>query len=99
MVTEEGSKGAESGMELVSHVGEIISELTHTIQVADDATRYIVSSTQQQSSGMDQLTAAVTQIQQASAQAMASIKQTEVQIKELTLMTDQLNKTAAGQVG
>ncbi len=95
MVTEEGSKGAESGMVLVELAGEAIRDLTGTIEVASQAAAQIAASTHQQTNGMDQLASAMGQIQQASAQTAASTAQTEQSVHDLIEMARQLEEAAA----
>src|ERR1043165_1911381 len=72
MVTEEGSKGADSGMQLVERAGEAIRELAMTIEEAAQAAIQIAGSTHQQTNGMDQLASAMSSIKQATAQTAAS---------------------------
>ncbi len=77
MVTEEGSKSAQRGMELVSHAGEAIRDLAATIEEAAQAARHIASITYQQTTSMRQLATAMQSIKQASAQTTVSIEQIE----------------------
>lgn len=95
MVTEEGSKGAESGMGMAQRAGESIRELATTIEEAAQAAMQIAASTNQQSNGMDQLASAMTQIQQATAQTAASARQTEQSIRELNEMAKRLELAAS----
>src|SRR5262249_23175477 len=62
MVTEEGSKGAERGIELVNRAGEAIRDLAATLEEATQAAVQIAASTHQQTNGMSQLAAAMRQI-------------------------------------
>jgi hypothetical protein len=94
MVTEEGSKGAASGMTLVEQAGAAIAELAATLDVAAQAATQIAASTHQQSNGMAQLAAAMGQIKQASAQAAVSARQTEVSVRDLLDMARDLEQTA-----
>ncbi len=74
MVTEEGSKGAQLGMELASQAGVAIRDLAAIIEEAARVAVQIAASTHQQTNAMDQLLAAMKSIKQASAQTTASIK-------------------------
>ena len=74
MVTEEGSKGAQSGMKLAGRAGELIRELAATVEEAARVAIQIAASTRQQANAMDQLVAAMQSIKQASAQTTISIK-------------------------
>jgi methyl-accepting chemotaxis protein len=94
-VTEEGSQGAKNGMQLVEHAGNVIQELTATIESAAQAAQQIVASSQQQFNGMEQLKSAMLQIRQASDQTTASMEQAARSIQDLTKMADQLSDTAA----
>jgi len=95
MVTEEGSKGAESGMTMAQRAGEAIRELAATIEEAAQAAVQIAASTHQQTNGMDQLASAMNQIKQATAQTAASARQTEQSVHDLTEMARRLELAAA----
>lgn len=95
MVTEEGSKGAEQGMSLVTSAGESIRELASTIEVAAQAAVQIAASTHQQTNGMDQLNSAMLQIKQATTQTAATTRQTEQSLHDLTEMARRLEEAAA----
>jgi methyl-accepting chemotaxis protein len=95
MVTEEGSKGAERGMELVIRAGEAIRDLAATLQEATQAAVQIAASTHQQTNGMNQLASAMQQIKQASMQTSASSRQTEQSARDLTQTSRQLDQAVA----
>ncbi len=95
MVTEEGSKGADSGLSLVERAGEAIHDLAQTIEEAAQAALQIAASTHQQTSGMDQLASAMSSIKQASAQTAASTRQTERSARDLHDMAYQMEKAVA----
>jgi PAS domain S-box-containing protein len=94
MVTEEGSKGAESGMSLVERAGGSIRELAATIEEASQAAAQIAASTHQQTNGMDQLAAAMAQIRQVAAQSAESSRQAERSVRKLLEVAQQLGKVA-----
>lgn len=75
MVTEEGSKGAQAGMELASRAGMAIRDLAATIEEASLVAIQIAASTHQQTNAMDQLVAAMKSIKQASTRTTVSIKE------------------------
>jgi methyl-accepting chemotaxis protein len=77
MATEQGSKAVEAGMKLSGEVGESIRALADSIEEAARAATQIAASAQQQLAGMDQVTLAMQNIEQASAQNVTSTKQTE----------------------
>jgi methyl-accepting chemotaxis protein len=90
MVTEEGSKGADTGVSLVERAGNAIRELAAILEEAAQSSTQIAASTHQQANGMDQLVAAMAQIQQASTQAAASTTQTEQSVHNIVKMVEQL---------
>jgi methyl-accepting chemotaxis protein len=94
MVTEAGSKGAESGMELVEQAGHAIRDLAATIAGAAQAATQIAASTQQQTSGMEQLSAAMLHIRTAATQTSASTRQMERSVQDLIDMAEQLGQAA-----
>jgi methyl-accepting chemotaxis protein len=83
MATEQGSKAVEAGMKLSGEVGESIRALAHSIEEAARAATQIAASAQQQLVGIDQVALAMQNIQQASAQNVASTKQTESAAQKL----------------
>jgi methyl-accepting chemotaxis protein len=95
MVTEEGSKGAESGMLLVERAGDAIKELARTIGEASQAAVQIAASTNQQTNGMDQLAAAMSSIKQATAQTAVSTRQAERSAQDLNEMAQQMQRAVA----
>ncbi len=95
MVTEEGSKGADSGMALVERAGDSIRELAATIEEAAQASTQIAASTHQQTNGMDQLATAITAIKQATAQTAASTRQAERSAQDLNTMARQMEQAVA----
>ncbi len=92
MVTEEGSKGAARGVELVGRAGEAIAQLAETIEGAAQSSTQIAASTHQQRNGMEQLAAAMAAIRQASEEAAASTRQTEGAARNLNAMSRQMEK-------
>jgi methyl-accepting chemotaxis protein len=95
MVTEEGSKGAETGMVLVERAGVSIRDLATTIEEAAQAASQIAASTYQQSNGMDQLVAAIAAISQATSQTAASTRQAELSAQELNDMAHEMQQAVA----
>jgi methyl-accepting chemotaxis protein len=96
MVTEEGSKGAESGMNLVERAGESIRELAATIEEAAQAAIQIAASTRQQTNGMEQLATAMVAIKQSTAQTAASTRQAERSAQDLNDMSRRMEQLVAG---
>jgi methyl-accepting chemotaxis protein len=92
MVTEEGTKGAESGMSLVERAGEAIRELAATIEEAAQSAMQIAASTHQQINGIEQLATAMQSIKQATTQTAASTRQAELSAKDLNEMAQQMEQ-------
>jgi DNA-binding LacI/PurR family transcriptional regulator len=75
MITKEGSKSAQDGVELASRAGEAIRDLSATIEKAAQAATHIASTTYQQTTGMNRLAEAMQAIKQASTQTTMSTQQ------------------------
>jgi methyl-accepting chemotaxis protein len=95
MVTEEGNKGAESGMLMAQKAGEAIRNLSNVIEEAAQAASLIAASTSQQTNGIDQLATTMSQIQQATTQTAVSARQTEQSIRELNELSHRLQAAAS----
>ncbi|HLY27685.1 MAG TPA: methyl-accepting chemotaxis protein [Aggregatilineales bacterium] len=95
MVTEEGTKGAESGMSLVERAGEAIRELAATIEEAAQSAMQIAASTHQQINGIEQLASAMQSIKQATTQTAASTRQAERSAKDLNDMAKQMEQAVS----
>lgn len=83
IATEQGSKVVEDGVKRSNEASESILSLAASIDESAQAAVQIMSSAQQQLVGMDQVAAAMQNINQASMQNVASTKQAEVAAKDL----------------
>ncbi len=83
MVTEQGTKGVDSGMTLVERAGEAIRELAGTIEEASNAAIQIAASTRQQTVGVDQLSEAMQNIRDMTATNLSSTMRVERAAREL----------------
>jgi len=83
MVTEEGSKGVDSGQVRVNRAGDSINELAKAIEDAAMAAMQIAASTRQQTIGMDQLTNAMRTIKHATTETVTSTMQVEASVMRL----------------
>ena len=83
MATEQGSKAVEAGVKQSAQAGEAIRALTESSEEASQAATQIVSSSQQQTVGMDQIGVAMENINQASVQTAASMRQAEIAAQNL----------------
>lgn len=93
MAAEQGSKAVEACIKLSSQAGEAIRVLSESSQEAVQATTQIVASSQQQVIGMDQIGMAMENINQASAQTAASMRQSETAAKNLNDLGKNLKET------
>lgn len=92
MATEQGSKAVEGGVKLSGEAGESIRLLTESVAEAAQAATQIAASAQQQLAGMDQVTLAMQNINQASAQNVASTRQAEAAAQNLHELGQKLKK-------
>jgi methyl-accepting chemotaxis protein len=96
MVTEEGSKGVDTGQKLVNKAGDSIRELAKAIEDAAMAALQIAASTRQQTIGMDQLTQAMRTIKHATTETVSSTMQVEASIRRLREAADRVNEVLSG---
>ena len=90
MVTEEGTKHVDSGLEKAESAGDTIKTLAGSINEASEAAQQIVASVEQQAAGMDQIAAAMTNINQSTSQSLVSTKQTEEATQKMVDLGDRL---------
>ncbi|HVJ17906.1 MAG TPA: methyl-accepting chemotaxis protein [Polyangiaceae bacterium] len=95
MVTEEGSKRVDRGVGLIETAGQIVAELVETIKGSSRFAKQIAAASQQQASGIEQVSSAMTGIDQSSRQNLAAVKQTEAASQTLADVTQELSKTTA----
>lgn len=96
MVTEEGSKGVDSGQQQVNAAGESIKELSKAIEDAALAAMQIAASTRQQTIGMDQLTNAMRTIKHATTETVSSTMQVEASVQRLRDAATRVNDVLSG---
>lgn len=75
LATEQGTKGAEDGAKQVDKAGQAIHELAQRIQHAAEAGQQILASSGQQGVGMDQIAAAMSNINQTVTETAAGTRQ------------------------
>lgn len=92
MVTEEGTKRADSGVSLVRQTGETIRAINEYIQHVTQAAQQIASSTNEQLAGIGQIVIAMENINQASSQSEAGTHQVEQAAQSLNALASQLNQ-------
>jgi len=95
MATEQGSKAVEAGVKQSAQAGESVQKLAESIAEATQAATQIAASSQQQIAGMDQVALAMENIKQASAQNVASTKQTETAAQNMHELGQKLKELVA----
>jgi len=88
MVTEEGSKRVERGIELVSSAGEVIFQLSSTIEEAARIAEQIAASTGQQAAGVKQISASMGDITRFSDQSVKAIQQIDTSASQLASLSE-----------
>jgi methyl-accepting chemotaxis protein len=99
MAAEQGVKTSEAGAGIAAKAGEAIRVLAESLTESAQAAQQIVVSAQQQAAGMDQVALAIQNIQQASAQNMASTRQVERAAQDLNELARRLTALVAGNAG
>lgn len=93
MATEEGSKQVEEGMRLATHTGAAIEQLWHVIDESAQTALQLVAGGRQQASGMEQIAQAMSNINQATLQSLASTRQAEMTAQNLSQLAKRLTTT------
>lgn len=92
LATEQGSKAVETGVRQSGAAGEAIRQLAAAIEESSNATLQIVTSTQEQAIGMDQIAIAVQSINQASSQNLEGSRQIEAAARNLYELNQKLQQ-------
>ncbi len=95
LVTEEGSKGVEVGSKLALQAGQVIHRIAGEVESGAQANIQIAAAAQQQTAGMAQIGQAMSAIQQATAQALASTRQAERAAQDLHTLARSLQQAIA----
>jgi methyl-accepting chemotaxis protein len=96
MAAEQGVKASEAGEAVTSEAGDAIRTLGDRLTHAAQAAQQIVVSAQEQMTGMDQVSYAMRNIQEASTQGMASTRQVEQAARDLNELSVRLEELVAG---
>ncbi|MFP4475507.1 MAG: methyl-accepting chemotaxis protein [Desulfatibacillaceae bacterium] len=91
MVTEEGIKRVDAGVQLSQNTGESIRSINDRVQKAMLATQQIAVSTNEQLVGMDQILSAMESITQAANQTEVGTRQVEEAAQQLSDLATQLS--------
>src|SRR5215213_1566742 len=92
LVTEEGTKGVEVGGKLAGQAGQVIHRIAAEVESGAQASVQIAAAAQQQTAGMVQSGQAMTSIQQATTQALASSRQAERAGQDLHSLAQSLQR-------
>ena len=92
LATEQGSKAVESGVRQSGAAGDAIRLLATSIEDSSNATLQIVTSTQEQAIGMDQIAIAIQSINQASGQNVEGSRQIEAAARDLYELNQKLQQ-------
>ncbi len=92
MATEEGTRGAVRGVQLVVEVGEAILRLTASVEESAQAAGQISAAAEQQLAGMEQIVLAMQNIDRVTTQTVASARQTERAAEDLDGMAQQMTR-------
>jgi methyl-accepting chemotaxis protein len=90
MVTEKGTKSAETGVELAQSTGDSIRVIREHTQQAVAAAEQIAASARQQLDGMDQITRAMENINQGATQTQKGMQQVDQTAQNLNDLVRQL---------
>ena len=92
MTTEQVGKAVDSSVKQATESGEAINRLTESVTEAADALLQIVTASQQQLVGMDQIALAMENIKQAAQQNMAGTRQAEQSAHSLNELGQKLKE-------
>ncbi|HEY1015550.1 MAG TPA: methyl-accepting chemotaxis protein, partial [Herpetosiphonaceae bacterium] len=95
LVTDEGTKGVETGARLAGEAGQVIHRIAAEVESGAQANVQMAAAAQQQTAGMDQIGQAMLSIQQATTQTLASTRQAERAATDLHRLAQALQQTIA----
>jgi methyl-accepting chemotaxis protein len=87
IATEQGTKKVEVGVELANRAGDSIQQLGRSVEGSSGAARLIANASRQQTSGIQQVSDAMSAINQATTSNVAGLRQTEATAMRLRDMT------------
>ncbi len=90
MVTEEGTKVVDHGVEEAEAAGKVIQQLTSVIDESSQAAVQMVAGGRQQATGIEQIVSAMQSIKQATVQGLSSTRQTEKSAQDLNQLARKL---------
>jgi len=90
MLTEEGMKGADAGVQVAGQAGEALQRLAESVRESAQAALQITAAAGQQEAGMEQIAQAMTHIHQVTSQGAAGIRQVEQAAEQLNGLAGEL---------
>ena len=90
LATEQGTKVVEQGLTMTEQAREGIGNLMETLQEAAQAAQLIAASAHQQSTGLDQITQAMKDVNQGTTQFVASAQQSQRAAEDLNELAGRL---------
>ena len=96
MVTEQGTKRVEEGSRLIEELGKTIDAIARANNESADAARQITAAASQQMVGIEQITGAMRNIEQATRDNAAGIQQLERSAHQLRTVSDQVSNVVNG---
>ena len=93
MATEEGKKGVDGGVKLVTQMRDAIDQLAQAINESAQSATQMSAGGQQQTMGMEQIAVAMQNINQVTMQSMTSTRQAEKSAQELNDLAHSLTAT------
>jgi methyl-accepting chemotaxis protein len=95
LVTEEGTKGTQEGMQLSEQAGQMIHQIATEVEQGAQSNTQIAAAAHQQTAGVEQISQAMQYIQQAATESLASTRQAESAARELNALAQSLQQTIA----
>lgn len=95
LATEQGTKGADAGMQLIDEVGRTVADLVEVVEPAARSAAQIAASVRQHSAGMEQISAAMSNINQATVQSVAATANTQQAAENLQDLAGRLDTLVA----
>lgn len=90
MVAEQGGKAVESGVAQALKAKSSMEQLNSSVLNAANSGRQIAASYEQELSGMDQISNAMSSVKEATSQNLSSIKQVEMSAKDLSTLSQKI---------
>jgi len=90
MVAEEGTKQVSEGSRLIEDAGKAINALNVAVDSMAMESQQITAAVRQETSGIEQISTAMTEISSATNNSVASIRQTETAVEDLSKLSGKL---------